>query len=104
MNGNNEGAKPIPTNFHMVTIVWIGSGDLVNATSFVEKMTELHNAKHLPEGPDLCTFQTLLNAWKKSRHPKKNTCTARLEAKIAALRSSSGDKESMVALSLRPSN
>jgi pentatricopeptide repeat protein len=85
VNSKNDGAKPFPSTFHLLTMAWIKSGNLVKATLLLEKMQELHETKRLPMGPDLGTFYTLLSCWGQSSHPKKDLYKTKMESKIAAL-------------------
>ena len=87
VNGQNDGAKPLPFAFHLVATAWIRTGELVKATLFLDKMQELYESKRIPIGPSLGTYNTLLSCWGASRHPKKTMYATKLESKIAALHS-----------------
>jgi pentatricopeptide repeat protein len=80
IKGKNDEAKPIPPHFHLAVTAWIRYGNLEKATSVLEKMQELCDANRLPEGPAMRTYQTLLAAWMKSTHPKKDLYTTKLIA------------------------
>jgi pentatricopeptide repeat protein len=80
IKGKNDEAKPIPPHFHLAVTAWIRYGNLEKATSVLQKMQELCDANRLPEGPGMRTYQTLLAAWMKSTHPKKDLYTTKLIA------------------------
>ena len=80
-----EGLKPSPPDFHPVLQAFIRSGKLSKATDFIDKIQELHDAKQLPEGPNLPTYNVLLDAWKESTDPDKETRIKTLETRIEEL-------------------
>lgn len=81
---NNEVTKPNLCFFDEVTKAWMRAGDLAKATSFLEKIQQLHDTKLLPEGPNHETYRALLVAWTRSSHPDKNVYATKLYAKLAS--------------------
>jgi pentatricopeptide repeat protein len=81
---SHECSKPNRSYFSRVTKAWIQTGDLVRATVFLDKIQELHDALHLPEGPCRESYRALVAAWDTSDHPRKSEYTARLETKLSS--------------------
>jgi pentatricopeptide repeat protein len=79
---------PIPVNYDVIMHAYIKAGKILKATKFISKVDELVEQKQLPVAPELRTYRSLLNAWKrwsKSYHAEKHQYISRLEAKIAHL-------------------
>lgn len=73
---------PRPILFQTVIWAWIRSGQVLQATLIADKLQELHDAKRIPEGPDLRVYQTLLAAWNESKqlgHDKDNEDESRAQ-------------------------
>lgn len=77
-----EGAKPTPDDFLLVTKVMIRSGDVLKASLFLEKMQKLCEAEKVSVGPDVRAYQALISAWSESSSSVKDTHMTHMQAKI----------------------
>lgn len=75
--------RPVHSVFHLLTVAWVESGDLVGATSFLEKIQAMRDTKRIPRGPDLTTYHYLLAAWNASKHPEADLHKRTLRARIS---------------------
>lgn len=79
---------PIPVNYDVIMHSYIKVGKIFKATKFINKLDDLVKQKQLSVAPELRTYRSLLNAWKrwsKSYRAEKRHHISQLETKIARL-------------------
>jgi hypothetical protein len=77
--------KPSAVIMDIVMQGWLKAGDLEGATSLVDKMQELKDAKLLPVGPDSGTYRYLIGAWRRSTNPEREENIRKLKDRLEAL-------------------
>jgi hypothetical protein len=85
VNQKNPDASPDAPTIDKVARGFVKKGDLVRATTLLEKFKKLNDDNVLPIGPDLCSHQYLLSQWKKSQHPEKWHYIRKLDKAIVSL-------------------
>ena len=85
MDDSNTHAKPNAFLMSNVVMAWISYGDLIKATLLLNKLAELFCKKHIPVGPDMGTYRTLIAHWNRSLHPNKEFYLTQLKSHMAAI-------------------
>lgn len=60
----------------------IKKGDMERAQAVLRRMQEFHRDGYLEEGPTITEFESLIEAWKQSVHPKKDEYVSMLELEL----------------------
>jgi hypothetical protein len=60
----------------------IEKGDMERAQAVVRRMQKFHLDGYLEEGPTITEFESLIEAWKQSGHPKKDEYVSMLELEL----------------------
>jgi pentatricopeptide repeat protein len=60
----------------------IKKGDMERAQAVFRRMQEFHRDGYLEEGPTITEFESLVEAWKQSGHPKKDEYVSMLELEL----------------------
>jgi hypothetical protein len=60
----------------------IKKGDMERAQAVLRRMQEFHRDGYLAEGPTITEFESLVDAWKQSSHPKKDEYVSMLELEL----------------------
>jgi len=85
INGHNEGARPVPSNYDLITRAYVEAGDVPGAISFIDKIQDLQDTEKLPEGPNLQTCNYLLDACRASMDRKVEAQIPKINRRIEEL-------------------
>jgi hypothetical protein len=70
----------------MVMQSWIRRGDLERAWTVINTFEEMKKRDLIPAGPSLNSYSILLEAWKTSAHPKRDTTIRSIERKLVTMK------------------